>query len=516
MQQIICQLPSECFRGAMTGIEKESLRIRQDGTISHTPHPEILGSALTHPCITTDFSEALLELITPPCTSSNEALAFLTETETFVRQKLPGEYLWSGSMPCFLRGEDDIPIARYGNSNLGRKKTIYRRGLAHRYGKIMQAIAGVHYNYSFPITLFSELQIAEKHNGPLSTYINQKYMDVIRNMQRYGWLNLYLFGASPAICQSFVETKPEKLSRFDNKTYFHPHATSLRMSDIGYTNNNTHRNIKISYDSIEAYIRTLGAVINTPHPAYDGIGKYNADVPQQLNSNVLQIENEYYTTVRPKQIPQDGESHFKALQEKGIRYVEVRSLDINPFSPNGLDQSQLIFMEVFMHYCLLKESPMINHMESKTIKQNLNQVAYEGRNPKLQLQCGNSRIHMQRWGLDIMDEMQNITQTLDAVHDTLRYSRALSEQREKVINPELTPSARILSDMHKHEESFTEFAMRKSIEHHEYYQARKLSERRNKYYESLSQKSYRQQQELERSDTSKQLVDEFLLSSVTT
>ena len=515
MKHLIKQLQLNSFQGAMIGVEKESLRIKRKGVISETSHPPALGSPLTHPCITTDFSEALLELITPPCKSSRDALDFLADTETFVHQQLRNEYMWSASMPCLLRGEEDIPIARYGHSSTGMMKTVYRRGLAHRYGKKMQVIAGAHFNYSFPTSLLTEMQQAENNQGPISLYINQKYMAMIRNMQRYGWLNLYLFGASPAICHSFAETKPDKLSHFDNRTYFHPYATSLRMSDIGYTNNNMHRNIKVSYDSIEAYIRTLGAVINTPHPAYDGIGKNRSDGLQQLNSNILQIENEYYTTVRPKQIPQDDESHFKALQERGIRYVEVRSLDINPFSPSGLDQSQLNFMEVIMHYCLLKDSPMINDHESNTIKQNLNQVAYEGRNPKLQLQCGNGSIHMQQWALDIMDEMQSISQTLDAAHDTLRYSRALCEQREKIINPALTPSARILSDMHEHEESFTEFAMRKSREHHKYHQSRKLSQRRREYYESLSRKSYRQQQELERSDTCRQLGDQLLISSVT-
>ena len=128
IEKIIKKIPLNCYPGTMIGVEKESLRIGRDGYISHAPHPYILGSSLTHPCITTDFSEALLELITPPCTSSHDALTFLTDTETYVHQQLPDEYLWPTSMPCLLRGEDDINIACYGSSELGKMKTIYRRG----------------------------------------------------------------------------------------------------------------------------------------------------------------------------------------------------------------------------------------------------------------------------------------------------------------------------------------------------------------------------------------------------
>jgi glutamate--cysteine ligase len=515
IEQLISQIPLDCYPGAMIGVEKESLRIRRDGYISHAPHPHILGSSLTHPCITTDFSEALLELVTPPCTSSRDALAFLADTETFVHQQLPDEYLWPASMPCLLRGEEDIPIAQYGVSKLGKMKTIYRRGLAHRYGKTMQAIAGTHFNFSFPENLLKALQLTEKQPVSLTEYSNQKYMALIRNLQRYGWLNLYLFGASPAICQSFVEDKPDNLGHFDQNTYYHPFATSLRMSEIGYTNNSNHSDIEVSYDSLEDYIQTLGDIVNTPYPSYESINNKSSHEPQQLNSNLLQIENEYYTTVRPKQIPQENESLFKSLEQRGIRYVELRSLDINPFSPTGLEDEQLHFLELFMHYCLLKDSPNIDTHEASVIRNNHNLVALEGRDPQLQLNRDGSDIRMQHWAMEMLDEMQSIATALDKAHDTLRYSRSLTRYNAMVIDSQLTPSARILSEMQQHKESFTEFSMRKAMQHSDHYQAKKLSERRFKYYESLSRKSHRQQQQIETSDNNKALMDRLVSNSVT-
>lgn len=506
IQKITYQLPVECFRGAKTGVEKESLRVKPDGRISQAEHPQILGSSLTHPCITTDFSEALIELITPPCTHSSEVIDFLTDTETFVHQQLPSEYLWSSSMPCFLNSESDIPIAQYGSSQLGQMKTIYRKGLAHRYGKNMQVIAGMHFNFSFSSNLWKQLHQTHKQERKkqdvltLNAYINTHYMGVIRNMQRFGWLNLYLFGASPSICKSFTEPHNHNLQELDNESYYLPYATSLRMSDIGYTNKRNNHSLRVCYDSIDSYAHTLAEIMNKPHPEYASINDYGDDQAQQLNSNVLQIENEYYTTVRPKQIPQPEESHFEALQSRGIRYVELRSLDINPFHPNGLNQSQLQFLEIYMHYCLFKDSPIIDNKEAVEIETNQNIVARLGRQDGLKISRNYKNIKMQQWAEEIFKEMLPIANSLDEAYQTVRYSRSLNEYLQMVENPELTPSARILSDMQANNECFTEFAMRKSKQHHTYYQSINLPEEKLNYYNALSRKSLRQQLMMEKVD----------------
>lgn len=225
------------IQNGMIGLEKETLRVGADGKIAQTPHPHALGSALTHPYITTDYSEALTELITPPFDSPITALDFLRDTQAYVYRHLGDEVLWSTSMPCVVAGETSIPIARYGSSNAGMMKTVYRRGLGHRYGRTMQVIAGVHFNYSVPENFWPIFQEMEGDKSPLQDFISERYFDLIRNLLRFGWLIPYLFGASPAICKSFLAGKETELEAFNDNTFYEPYATSLRMGDIGYQNN---------------------------------------------------------------------------------------------------------------------------------------------------------------------------------------------------------------------------------------------------------------------------------------
>ena len=273
----------------LKGIEKESLRIAKNGFIAHTPHPVALGSALTHPHITTDYSEALLEFITPPFEDIKDTLAFMNNIHQFVYDNLDGELLLAASMPCGINGDESIPIAEYGESNIGRMKHIYRRGLAYRYGRTMQAIAGIHFNYSVPEALWPVLKQQENSHIPLEQFIADAYFGLIRNFQRLGWIILYLFGASPAICKSFFKSRPQHIADFDDfdrYTLYHPYATSLRMSDIGYKSSNQ-ANLEIDYNSLPGYIRSLSQAIETPYSEYAKIGiKVNGEY-RQLNSNAL-------------------------------------------------------------------------------------------------------------------------------------------------------------------------------------------------------------------------------------
>ena len=269
------------LKNSLTGLEKESLRVNTEGSIAETPHPAVLGSALKNPWITTDYAEAMLELITPPCDRAHKSLDFLLDVETFVYQHLKDELLWTTSMPCVIRGEDDITIANYGSSNAGKMKSVYRQGLAERYGKIMQVIAGVHFNYSVATEFWPAFQQAEdKTNSDTQTFINTKYMGMTRNIQRYGWIIPYLFGSSPAICRTFVEDgiKPKGMKDFKGHTFYEEWGTSLRMGDIGYTNSNDESSgVKANYNSLEEYIASLRKAISTPFPEYEDIGIKNGD-----------------------------------------------------------------------------------------------------------------------------------------------------------------------------------------------------------------------------------------------
>src|SRR5665647_342955 len=216
-------LPRSVLAGLQRGIEKESLRVRPDGTLAATPHPRALGSALTHPHITTDFSEAQLELITGVHSTVAACLDELAHIHQFVYRHIGDELLWCGSMPCNLPDEQAIPIARFGQSNVGRAKTLYRTGLAHRYGRRMQLISGLHYNFSLP-----------EHSWPMADFrdADEGYFALIRNFRRHAWLLLYLFGASPAVCASFVEGRSHELQELAPGTLYLPYATSLRMSRL--------------------------------------------------------------------------------------------------------------------------------------------------------------------------------------------------------------------------------------------------------------------------------------------
>ena len=205
----------EALAKSKIGLEKESLRVMSEGGIAQTPHPAALGSALTHPLITTDFSEALTELVTPPCDSVAEVIQSLDDIQNFIYRNLDDEILWATSMPCVVAGETSIPLARYGTSNAAQMKTAYRRGLGLRYGRAMQVIAGVHFNYSFSDEFWRLYQQLLNNDGPLQDFISEQYMGLVRNLLRYGWLVPYLFGASPAVCKSFLNGKRTMLQEFN-------------------------------------------------------------------------------------------------------------------------------------------------------------------------------------------------------------------------------------------------------------------------------------------------------------
>ena len=489
------------LKGSMIGLEKESLRVNSDGKIAQTPHPKVLGAALTHPYITTDYSEALLEFITPPFHRASEALHFLRDLQQFVYNRLDEELLWATSMPCVVAGEAGIPIAQYGSSNAGMMKTIYRRGLGQRYGRVMQVIAGVHFNYSFSDAFWQALQQLEGDERPLQDYVSDRYFDLIRNLLRLGWLIPYLFGASPAVCKSFLAGRDSTLESFDEYTYYERYATSLRMGDIGYQNNKENESgIKANYDNLGAYVDSLSCAISTPCPEYEAIGVKVAGEYRQLNANILQIENEYYSTVRPKQLLQGMEKPTLALRRRGVRYIELRSLDVNAFDPLGINETQMVFIEALMLYCLFAESPPISPQERIEIDQNEMLVAHRGREPGLELLWHGQARTLRQWALTICEAMEPVCRLLDSQSPQRPYQQSLARQRKVIDNPELTPSARMLAEMHHSGESFFEFARRKSLEHQWYFAELPIAEEQERMLSELAERSLARQAEIEAED----------------
>lgn len=489
---------SRSLSESFIGLEKESLRVRSDGKISQRPHPLALGAALTHPYITTDYSEALLELITPPLPGIEPTLEFLDSTHQYVYSVLDDEIIWGTSMPCIVTGAESIPIAYYGSSNPGRMKSIYRMGLAYRYGKMMQVIAGIHYNFSFSAHFWEVFRDIEQYRGDPRGFSDDLYFAMIRNIQRYGWIIAYLFGASPAVCRSFINGPAVGLEEYDPYTYYLPYATSLRLGDIGYQNDKEGKTgVKANYDNLSTYIQSLKSATERPYPEYQAIGvKVNGDY-RQLNANLLQIENEYYSTVRPKQPTAREEKPTIALARRGVQYVELRSLDINVFEPLGLNHVQMRFLETFALFCLLQSSPLITPAERKDINFNQSSTAHRGREPGLTLQHHGQLRNLCEWGVQLCDHMRDISTLLDHGHGGDHYQAALTAQRQVMQDSNLTPSAKILAEMRDRGESFHGFSMRYAKKHQRYFNERPLSEEKRQFFSQLAQKSLQDQQELE-------------------
>jgi glutamate--cysteine ligase len=456
------------LRGGRKGVEKESLRVSPDGAIAQTRHPQALGAPLTNEHITTDFSESLIELVTPPFGETWELLQYLCDIHQFVYRHLQDELLWATSMPCAINGDASIPLAQFGSSNVGQMKTIYRHGLGVRYGRIMQAISGVHFNYSFSPKLWGVLEGVNQSRQPLQDFISEQYFGVLRNYRRYGWLVLYLFGTSPAVSNSFFAGRETSLAVFDSDTVYEPFGTSLRMSDIGYRNKNQ-STLSVSVNSLGEYVRDLSRAIGTPYPPYQKLGVKIDGVYQQLNANILQIENEYYSFIRPKRIARSGERPTKALHRGGVEYVEVRALDVSAFDPVGVNQNKLRFLEAFLALCLLRESAPISVGEQAALDANHLLVARRGREPNLMLSREGRGISMAAWARELLDSMQGLCEMLDHGEAARPYSSALEQQRAKIEDVERTPSARLLAEMRQTGESFFQLALRMSKLHKDYF-----------------------------------------------
>ncbi len=487
--------------GGNKGIEKESLRIGSQGAIARTPHSPGLGSALTNRFITTDYSEALLEFVTPPFAGAWETIQFLCDIHQFVYRNIGDELLWVTSMPCSVSGEDDIPVARYGESNVGRMKHVYRLGLGHRYGRVMQTISGVHFNYSVPKDLWPVLQDLAGDKGEPAHFVSASYFGMLRNFRRHAWLILYLFGASPAVCKSFIGGGSNDLDELDDGTAYRPFATTLRMSELGYKNKSQSA-LEISLNGMDEYIHDLTRAIHTSVPAYEQIGTVVEGEYRQLGTGLLQIANEYYGLIRPKRVARSGESPTHALRRGGVEYVEVRALDVNVFDPVGLHRNQLCFLEAFLLLCLFDESSNLESNDLEELDYNHSLVAHQGRRPGLMLHWGGKEHRLDELAQDILEGMRGICEMLDEREQAEPYVAALDEQLELVSDAERTPSARILTELRNEKESFFAFGMRMANEHREYFEGLvPANEQRLTEFENEAAESLRRQTEIERTDS---------------
>ncbi|MBD1584095.1 glutamate--cysteine ligase [Pseudoalteromonas sp. S16_S37] len=436
------------IKGIKRGIEREALRINKNGTIAQTPHPKETGHPLTHSSITTDFSESLLEFITPVSDDAEQTLSQLRDLQKFTLSKMGEELLWPMSMPCFINNQEDIALAQFGDSNIGKMKTLYRQGLKNRYGSMMQAIAGVHFNISFPDSLWQSLSELENNTQPLQHFISDKYLGLIRNFKRELWLVSYLFGASPALCSSFLQGKDSRLpfNKIGKGTLYLEHGTALRLGDLGYTNS-AQSSLRVMYNSLDEYIAGLRQAIRCHSDLYGDLDDYKSETPKQLNKNILQIENEFYSPIRPKRNALSGEPPTHALERGGIEYVEIRALDVNPFVDTGISMEQINFLDVFLTYCLLKPSPDMSWEEQKVTQENLTAVVNQGRDPQVKLLKADESILLSQWAANIFLDLADVAKWMDEANQTSKYADTISNFSEWVKYPDQTFSGRLVTQL---------------------------------------------------------------------
>ena len=443
----LAALPPEALPGMRRGLEKESLRAAPDGALALTPHPAALGSPLTHPHITTDFSESQPELVTGTHGSVQACLDELRQIHQMVYAEMAAlgdEMLWASSMPCKLPPDEMIPLGYYGTSNVGRAKSVYRMGLGHRYGRRMQTISGIHYNWSLP--------------GAGS----EQYFGLIRNFRRHAFLLLYLFGASPVVCGTFVQGRQHALQPLGSRAMYLPHATSLRMGRLGYQSD-AQSTLAVSYNGLEGYAASLQDALTRPWPAYEAIGiqapsgDYN-----QLAVTLLQIENEFYGTIRPKRVIEPGERPLHALRARGVEYVEVRLMDLNPFLPVGIDEQTMRFLDVFLLHCLLSDSPPDSPAEIEALKRNQHLVAERGREPGLKLACGGMEVAVTDWAAQVLGELPALARALDEALGGDGHQAAVQAAQQALHNPALLPSARVLAALPGYGDSYVAFMLDRS------------------------------------------------------
>ncbi|MGI2156142.1 glutamate--cysteine ligase [Shewanella baltica] len=482
--------------GMLRGIEREALRIDESGYLATDSHPEALGSALMHSRITTDYSEALLEFITPVHNNVEQLLNGLTETHAFSVRHLHGQRLWPVSMPCYVKDEKQIPVARYGSSNTGMMKTLYRKGLTYRYGALMQIISGVHFNFSVSQELWQSLYELSDKQLSYDDFISESYFGLIRNYRRLVWVLPYLFGASPALCSSFIKDQKTdlKFEKTGHGTLYLPFATSLRMSDLGYTNKEQEE-LNISYNSLPEYLAGVNAAIKMPSANFANIGVKVDGEYRQLNANVLQIENEFYSPIRAKRVTRSGEKPSEALARAGVEYIEVRALDVNPFSPIGIEATQVRFLDLFLLYCLLTQSPKSEASEEARLSANLKAVVLEGRKPGLELLTANGSRSLKSWLEELFDALQPLAVLLDG--EATDYQVALAHWRKAVEDPNLTLSGQVLQNVINKGQDHGQWVMTLAQQYYQFFVDYPLSSETIAQYQAEASSSLNKQAELE-------------------
>lgn len=439
------------LKGGNFGLELESQRVTADGKLALTPHPEVFGDKSVHPTITTDFSESQIEMITPVFRSPEEALESLGSIRREVVQGIGGELLWPLSMPPRLPAEEMIPIARFPGTEEGKRKEAYRNGLALRYGKKMQMISGIHYNFSFSDEMIGFLHSRLGQGKERRAFADELYFSLARNFLRHRWLLIYLFGASPVCDPTYDPVIRKELAVIqqccpcckDHMEDYIRYATSLRVSRFGYANP-AQGKFTVFYNNLDEYAKKLEKMTGTA---------------------VLQSESEFYSSIRLKQNAAKGETQLDAMKKRGVKYVEVRILDLDPFEASGTSLRQLRFLQVFLLYCALEGSRRLNDGELADVNSNHHMTALFGRKTDLLLNDGNGeKIRLKELGAGIFELLRAVAALMDGQDGDGEYLGCVEQEARKLNDFALLPSSKIIREIQKNRESFLSFGIRHAAE----------------------------------------------------
>ena len=403
--------PDEILEGSF-GIEWESLRAKRDGELSLTPHPAIFGDKLTNPVVTTDFSESQIEIITPTFNSIDDAFDTFSLLSDLVNASLPDdEYLWFQSIPCILPYWDKIPIAQY--SEEGEDSQKYREDLAKKYGVKKQMISGVHFNFSFTDSLLEKLYEFENFGIGFKEFKNEVYLKIARNYLRHCWLIIYLTGCSIGSHKTFSNDCIHLMdAKDDYGSFYSTKGPSFRNASCGYKN------------LIELY------------PSYDSVEEFTRDVREFIGNGDLSEAKELYTQIRLK--PKNPKDLLNSLTEDGIQYIEVRTMDINPFYKCGLVKHDMKFLHLFLIYMLIKDESdyPLWQKEAKINEENVAEKAYVD---SMRLLRDGEEVTLKSWASDIINEMFGMCEVLG-----IDEGQTLNLMLNRIANPDFTYGKRLL------------------------------------------------------------------------
>lgn len=413
----LTKIPSDEILAGLFGIEWEALRVKSDGKLALSPHPEVFGDKLKNPVVTTDFSESQIEIITPTYSTIEEAFSTFSLLADIVNFSLnDDEYLWFQSLPAILPYDNQIPIAQY--SDEGQSSQKYRENLASKYGVKKQMISGVHFNFSFTEDFIKKLYEITDFDLDYQDFKNEIYLKIARNYLRYCWLIIYLTGCSIGSHESFSKECIHLMDEVDAYgNHYSTRGPSLRNSSCGY------KNLKRLY------------------PRYTSVEDFADDVTSFIERGDLSQAKELYTQIRLK--PKDPSDLLNSLKNDGIKYIEVRTLDINPFYNCGLVEHDMKFLQLFLIYMLVKSESDFECWQSEAFI-NEERVAEKAYDDTMRLVRDGKEITIKQWAYEIINEMYGMCEVLGFDEfDTLKL------MHDRVLNPDLTYGKRLLDLIRK-------------------------------------------------------------------